>query len=89
MTKRADIAPRVPLILALPIEEAAVSIGVSETHYRAMMDCGMMPIPRDVNGVPSVDVEELAKAFRALPYWQGKTRKADIPVDNWDDGAVP
>jgi hypothetical protein len=89
MTKRADIAPRVPLILALPIEEAAVSIGVSETHYRAMMDSGMMPPPRDVNGVPSVDVEELARAFRALPYWQGKKRKADVPVDKWDDEATP
>jgi hypothetical protein len=68
MTKRADIAARLPICLGLPIPEAAAAIGVSEGHFKKMQDEGLMPLARDVRGVPRIDTVDLERAFRALPY---------------------
>lgn len=68
MTRRADIAARLPVVFGLKIPEAAAAVGVSEVHFRKMQKEGRMPRPRCVAGVPVIDVDELATAFKALPH---------------------
>lgn len=71
MTRRADITARLPIVFGLRTPEAAAAIGVSEVHFRAMQERGEMPRPRLVGGVPVIDVDELAIAFKALPHEPG------------------
>jgi hypothetical protein len=80
MTRRAEIAARLPIVFGLRIPEAAAAIGVSEVHFRGMQHDGLMPKPRSVAGVPVIDVDELARAFKALPH------EGAAPVDDpWGD----
>jgi hypothetical protein len=68
MTRRADIAARLPIVFGLRTPEAAAAVGVSEAHFRSLQERGLMPRPRDVGGVPVIDVAELQRAFSALPH---------------------
>jgi hypothetical protein len=86
MTRRADISARLPICLGLPIPEAAAAIGVSEGHFRKMQDMGMMPRPRDVAGVPRIDTDELARAFKALPHVGTASPSVEVGVDGWHQG---
>ncbi len=72
MTRCAEIAARLPIVVGLKIPEAAAAVGVSEVHFRKMQRKGRMPRPRSVGGVPIIEVEELAQAFRALPHEDGE-----------------
>lgn len=83
MTRRADLAARLPIVFGLRIPEAAAAIGVSEGHFRDMQERGAMPKARDVAGVPVIDVDELAIAFKALPHQGDATRQpnADVAED--------
>jgi hypothetical protein len=89
MTRRADIAARLPFCLGLPIPDAAAAIGVSEGHFRKMQNAGQMPRPRDVAGVPRIDTEELALAFRNLPHVGSDPQAESTTVDTWGRGQVP
>lgn len=84
MSRRAEIASRLPIVLGLPISDAAAAIGVSEGHFRKMQEAGLMPAPRDVFGVPRIDTADLERAFRALPYAGEKPCPAKA-VDSWGE----
>jgi hypothetical protein len=84
--KRADIVARLPICLGLPIHEAAAAIGVSEGHFRKMQGDGLMPRCRDLAGVPRIDTEDLARAFRAMPYVGDSGHKRAPGVDEWQPG---
>jgi hypothetical protein len=85
MTRRAEIAARLPIVFGLKIPEAAAAVGVSEAHFRKMQERGQMPRPRSVAGVPVIDVDELAIAFKALPH-EGRQEPA---LDEAWSGATP
>ena len=84
MTRRAEITARLPIVFGLKIPEAAAAVGVSEVHFRKMQREGRMPRPRSVGGVPVIDVDELAQAFRALPHEGG-----EATLDEAWNGATP
>lgn len=77
MTKRSDIAARLPVVLGLPEAEAAASIGVSVTFFRAMVEDGRMPQPRMLNSRRIYDVDDLRIAFKSLPS------EGDLHHDKW------
>lgn len=72
--------PTVPIIFGLPEVEAAVSIGVSPSKFRALVAEGLMPKARIVGGKHVYDVDELRIAFKAMPHQGG-----DPEVDTWAD----
>lgn len=77
---RPSILPTVPVVFGLPEAEAAVAIGVSPTKFRELVAVGTMPAPRVVGGKLVYDVDELRRAFKALPH-----RGGDMEADTWAD----
>lgn len=68
MTKRADIAARLPEILGLSRFEAAAYVGVSATTFDELVAEGLMPQPRHLRSRAIWDVDELRAAFKAIPH---------------------
>jgi hypothetical protein len=81
MTRRADIAARVPIVFGLRRTEAAAAVGVSVGHFDALEAQGLMPRPRMLGSVAVYDVEDLAAAFRALPHKGEAEKQLDSEYD--------
>jgi hypothetical protein len=78
-TRRADVAMRLPLVLAYPREEAAASLGFSAATFDKMVDDGLMPKPRKARGRLIWDVDDLRIALKTLP------RDGERSDDTWAD----
>jgi predicted DNA-binding transcriptional regulator AlpA len=79
MTKRADIAARLPLVFALGRAEAAAAIGISAPTFDKLVEERKMPKPFLI-GIRKVwDVDELRAAVKALP------RDDEGETDTWSD----
>ncbi len=74
MTRRAEVAARLPGVLGLSEAEAAAYIGVSGLTFRGMVADGRMPKPRQINARCIYDVDEVRAAFKALPHKDEKVR---------------
>jgi len=72
VTRRADVAARLPLIFGLNRIEAAAAIGVSANTFDALVDAGQMPRPRLIKGRKVWDVDEVRAAFKCLPVEGGE-----------------
>lgn len=81
MTRRTDVAARLPLIFGLNRIEAAAAIGVSANTFDALVDAGTMPRPRLIRGRKVWDVDEIRTAFKCLPREGGE----DVENDTWAD----
>ena len=68
MTRRADIAARLPVLAGLKLAEAAAFVGVSAGLFLRAQAQGKMPLPRDFMGTPIYDADELWAAFKALDH---------------------
>jgi hypothetical protein len=86
MTRRADIAARLPNLVGLKLAEAAAFVGVSAGMFMKAQQQGLMPKPRDFLGTPIYDAEEVWAAFKALPH-AGEGEPSSQPgVDGWSEG---
>ena len=88
MTRRADVAARLPHLAGLKLVEAAAYVGVSAGTFLKAQEKGLMPKPRDFMGTPIYDAEEVWAAFKALPH-AGETPPKLYAVDGWGKDDVP
>jgi hypothetical protein len=68
VTRRADIAARLPVLAGLKLAEAAAFVGVSAGMFLKAQEAGKMPLPRDFMGTPVYDADEVWAAFKALDH---------------------
>ena len=87
MKGRQSIAPNLPIVLGLPHDEAAAALGLSRNKFDELMRRGLLPPPRDLDGVMSWDICELREAYRRFPH-SGKHRQktAEIEGSGWGSG---
>jgi hypothetical protein len=89
MTRRAEIAARLPSLAGLKLAEAAAFVGVSSGMFLKAQAEGKMPKPRDFMGMPVYDADEVWAAFKALPH-HGETPPPKLrAVDGWGKDDVP
>lgn len=79
MTRRADVAARLPLVFGLNRIEAAAAIGVSANTFDGLVEAGQMPRPRLIKGRKVWDVDEIRAAFKCLP------RENETGDNSWAD----
>jgi excisionase family DNA binding protein len=72
-----------PIRLGLSADEAAEYLSIGRTLFLAMVADGRMPRPRLLNGRKAWDIDEVIRAFRALPREGGE----HVEVDTWADMA--
>lgn len=85
MADRADILPRSLEPIGVSREVAAASIGVSPTLFDQMIRDRRMPSPKVINSRKVWDVEEVRRAFKALPS-DGDGDPPDGDANPWDAG---
>jgi hypothetical protein len=68
MTKRADIAARLPRLGALPLYEAAAYCALSVNGFRDAQEAGEMPLGRVIGGKVIYRVADLDAALAALDF---------------------
>jgi hypothetical protein len=86
MVAKATVAARLPVRRGLSEIESAVYLSLSPTKFRAMVDDGRMPQPREADDRLIYDVEELDAAFKALPRRGGEDRVfGKAAGSSWDD----
>lgn len=83
---RKAILPELPIVLGLPRDEAAASIGISTRKFDSLVNAGLLPPPRDIDGVLSWDVCELRTAYRTFPYAGRRKPGAEIEGSGWGSG---
>src|SRR5690349_17228412 len=71
VTRKAEIALRLPVRRGLTEGEAAVYLSLSPSFFRALVESGKMPRPRVLGARRIWDVDDLDAAFRALPVEGG------------------
>jgi excisionase family DNA binding protein len=67
--------------LGLSVDEAAEFLSIGVTLFLVMVADGRMPRPRMLNGRKVWDIDEVTRAFRALPREGGEP----VEVDTWAD----
>jgi excisionase family DNA binding protein len=82
MTRKCDIATRLPVRRGLDAQEAAVYLSLSPSFFRQLVQEGLMPRPRVIKGRRIWDIEELDIAFKAMPREGGEHNDT---VDTWAD----
>lgn len=82
---RSEILPSSLPPIGINREQAAALVGISVTLYDKAVEAGTMPRPRLIGGRQVYDVEELIKAFRALPHKGGDAQ----PLDGIEAGSNP
>lgn len=83
MTRKAEIAARLPVRRGFDENEAAVYLSLSPSTFRNLVKTGEMPRPRIIGARRVWDIEELDLAFRALPREPSETEAAG--ADAWAD----
>jgi hypothetical protein len=83
MSRKAEIAARLPVRRGLDENEAAVYLSLSPTMFRSLVKAGEMPRPRIIHGRRVYDIDDLDLAFKTFP-------KEDSPggcreLDTWAD----
>lgn len=68
MTRRADIAARLPIVGALPLYEAAAYVGVSLGTFQDAQNRGLMPHGRKLGNRVVYRVADLDAALAALDF---------------------
>jgi predicted DNA-binding transcriptional regulator AlpA len=82
LTTRKEIMPFLPIVFGLAEPEAAAAIGISRSKFRQLVSQKRMPSPRRLDGRKIWDLDELRKAFKALPH---QDEDEDKEVDSWAD----
>jgi predicted DNA-binding transcriptional regulator AlpA len=82
MTRRAEIAARLPFVFGLGRADAAAAIGISSPTFDKLVDEGKMPKPRLIGTRKLWDVDELRAAFKSLPRDDDEGE-----IDTWADVA--
>lgn len=77
--RRRDVITSLPIVFGLPELEAAAAVGISQTHFRHLVDEHLMPQPRIVGGKLIYDCDELRAAFKAMPH------RGNEQEDTWAD----
>lgn len=67
MSRLREVLPHLPIVFGLPEPEAAASVGISVSKFRALVADGRMPKPRRIDGKIVYDVDDLRAAFKAMP----------------------
>jgi hypothetical protein len=83
VTAKSTIAGRLTVRRGLDEGEAAVYLSLSPSLFRQLVVRDIMPCPRLVGGRRTWDIEDLDRAFLALPREQG--RGVDSEANSWDD----
>ena len=83
MRTKATIGSRLPVRRGLGREEAAVYIGVSPSHFDALVNQEIMPRPRVAGSRLVWDIDELDFAFRDLPRKGEST--TNVAANSWSD----
>lgn len=83
MTAKSTIAGRLTVRRGLDEAEAAVYLSFSPTLFRQLVAQAIMPRPRVVGRRRVWDVEELDRAFQALPREGGET--GEVEANSWAD----
>ena len=78
MTRKAEVAIRLPVRRGLDEAEAAVYLSISPSFFRSAVERGEMPRPRILGARRIWDVDDLDAAFKALPK-EGEPEE----VDTW------
>jgi len=76
-----EFVTSLPIRRGLSAAEAAEYIGIGVTLFRSMVEDSRMPRPRMINGRRVWDVEEIDRAFRALPREGSEHEEADTWAD--------
>lgn len=77
---RSEILPSSLPPIGISREQAAALVGISASLYDKCVDAGTMPGPRMIFGRLVYDVEEVIRAFRALPHRSGGSNLDDEPI---------
>lgn len=77
---RSEVLPSSLPPIGISREQAAALVGIGATLYDKCVEAGTMPGPRMIFGRLVYDVEEVIRAFRALPHKAGKGDLDDEPV---------
>lgn len=86
---RSSVAPTLPIVLGLPHDEAAAALGLSRNKFDLLVRRGLLPPPRDLDGVMSWDVAELHEAYRRFPHsGQHKPKPDEIEGAGWGNGGA-
>lgn len=80
MTRKSEIASRLPIRRGLDEGEAAVYLGISPSFFRRLVGTGEMPRPRRLASRRLWDIDDLDATFKALPHENGKAGE----VNEWD-----
>ena len=83
MTAKSTIAGRLTVRRGLDESEAAVYLSLSPSMFRQLVAQDIMPRPRLAGRRRIWDIEELDRAFVALPREGGGD--GDSRVSSWDD----
>lgn len=67
MTTRAEIATRLPSLLAVRRAEAAAMIGISAAYFDRLVAAGVLPPGRALGDVLVWSVDDLRAAINSLP----------------------
>ena len=87
MGRQNDLPPSLaPLGGGLPV--AAAYLSLSPAKFGELVQRGLMPRPKRVDGRKIWDLEEVRLAFKALPAEDEATSSADGAEPNEWDGAV-
>lgn len=70
MSGRASLLPASLPPIGLGRTEAAAYLGIGTSLFDQLVATGAMPQPRALGGRMIWDVEEIARAFRAIPHRQ-------------------
>lgn len=81
---RAAVLPPTLAPIGIDRVEAAAFIGIGETLFDRLVSEGIMPQPRMLRGRNVWDVDELAKAFRAIPHRSEPVDAGAKGVNPWD-----
>jgi hypothetical protein len=83
VTAKSAIAGRLAVRRGLDEGEAAVYLSLSPSMFRQLVAQDIMPRPRLAGRRRIWDIEDLDRAFLALPREQG--RGGDSQANSWDD----
>jgi hypothetical protein len=83
VTTKSTIAVRLTVRRGLDEAEAAVYLSLSPTMFRQLVAQAIMPRPRLVGRRRVWDVEELDRAFLALPREGGEM--GEVEANSWAD----
>lgn len=67
MPAKKTVSASLPLRRGFSETEAAIYLSLSPTHFRRLVDQGIMPRPSVIGRRRVWDIEELDAAFKALP----------------------